>query len=535
MSEHDATTCVDPPLYNGRADRSSDAQRGDVVTVDDDVRLARVGVLLEKQERQSHAGAHVPMASMRGMRGVRDVRLTSWHVGAVEVTVDVGDVRSVDRVDGEAPLRPESKGAAPLLQASPGVLALFAGRHRLPAGSLAWLPEPVDLLGVLRLEVSVEVPHLESPDRDVPVGVANGRHVPGAYEGIDRSRRRASIAVSPRRGKSVRMPIMGPHHDLAHEVGPEDAWSESYYFNAYDPPSDSGLFTRIGIRPNEGTMDVGFSVWLPGGELAEYRHQVACDAMPSAPLEVGCVRYELVEPLRAWRLVADLDATARPCVRSSAPTRTVRIGVDVTFEAISPAVGTDGQRSTGGSEASRAAASTTGKGHLEQAGRYRGALCADGIRHAWTDARGNRDRSWGPRRWNEPSMWRWFSINVGDALHLGGIRLGTAAGDLHRGWVSADGHVASIRDWDVRTEVADDGLTQRVIHLRATDKQDRSYDLTGRVLRVADIGRAGGTVVNEGLTEWTHHRADGTDEVGYGIGEYLHQLDASGRPRVPVA
>ena len=28
--------------------------------------------------------------------------------------------------------------------------------------------------------------------------------------------------------------------------------------------ADAGLFTRIGVRPNEGTMDVGLSVWLPG-------------------------------------------------------------------------------------------------------------------------------------------------------------------------------------------------------------------------------------------------------------------------------
>jgi len=57
-------------------------------------------------------------------------------------------------------------------------------------------------------------------------------------------------------------------HDFAHPVEGDSAWSESYYFNAYDPSTDTGLFTRIGVRPNEGTMDVGLSVWLPGGSLA---------------------------------------------------------------------------------------------------------------------------------------------------------------------------------------------------------------------------------------------------------------------------
>ena len=78
------------------------------------------------------------------------------------------------------------------------------------------------------------------------------------------------------------MPILEPHHDDAHPVESDAAWSESYYFNAYDPASDSGFFTRIGIRPNEGTMDVGLSVWLPGGELGEYRCVTEPQGMPDA-------------------------------------------------------------------------------------------------------------------------------------------------------------------------------------------------------------------------------------------------------------
>ena len=64
------------------------------------------------------------------------------------------------------------------------------------------------------------------------------------------------------------MPILDEVHDFAHPVEGDSAWSESYYFNAFDPATDTGLFTRIGVRPNEGTMDVGLSVWLPGTELA---------------------------------------------------------------------------------------------------------------------------------------------------------------------------------------------------------------------------------------------------------------------------
>ena len=39
----------------------------------------------------------------------------------------------------------------------------------------------------------------------------------------------------------------------------------------------------------------------------------------------------------------------------------------------------------------------------------------------------------------------------------------------------------------------------------------------------------GGTIVNEGLARWTYE-----GRTGYGIAEYLHQLDADGHPVVAV-
>ena len=83
------------------------------------------------------------------------------------------------------------------------------------------------------------------------------------------------------------MPILDARHDFAHPVEGDTAWSESYYFNAYDPGTGSGLFSRIGIRPNEGTMDVGMSLWLPGGELGEYRSVKEQREMVDTVLQVG--------------------------------------------------------------------------------------------------------------------------------------------------------------------------------------------------------------------------------------------------------
>src|SRR5579875_2580583 len=128
------------------------------------------------------------------------------------------------------------------------------------------------------------------------------------------------------------MPILEPRHDYAHPVEGDTAWSESYYFNAYDAPSDSGFFTRIGIRPNEGTMDVGMSVWLPDGGLAEYRWVVEQRTMIDSDLAVGAVRYLMLEPLTSWRLTMEpTEVRARPCKGAAGPEpeRRVQLALDV--------------------------------------------------------------------------------------------------------------------------------------------------------------------------------------------------------------
>lgn len=329
------------------------------------------------------------------------------------------------------------------------------------------------------------------------------------------------------------MPILEERHDFAHPVESDDAWSESYYFNCYDPVSDAGFFTRIGIRPHEGTMDVGMSVWLPGGALAQTGGVRAQHEMVDTGLDVAGVSYERLAPMQAWRIRTDADALVRDLtpVATSSSRRGGHVALDVTFRALTPAIGTDGQ-GTGGAGASSATKELVAKGHLEQAGRWEGWIEIDGTRVELRDARGNRDKSWGPRRWGGPRMWRWFSINIGDDTHFGGIRIGTDLGDLHRGWVWRDGEHASVTDWSVRTELEDDGTTHRTTHLAVTDRRDRVHELRGDLLRVAPHrterdGRV--TLLNEGLARWTYE-----GRTGYGIAEYLHQLDADDRPVVAI-
>src|SRR5207248_10459013 len=160
-------------------------------------------------------------------------------------------------------------------------------------------------------------------------------------------------------------------------------------------------------------------VWMPSGELAHFNGTREQHEMTDADLAVGGVRYERLAPMQSWRLTADVD----------------RVALDLVFDALTPAVGVDGQGREG-KGASAATATTVGKGHLEQAGRWTGWIDVDGTRHELVDARGNRDKSWGPRRWGGPKMGRWLPLNIAgtDATldpggHFGGIRIGTDSGD----------------------------------------------------------------------------------------------------------
>lgn len=326
------------------------------------------------------------------------------------------------------------------------------------------------------------------------------------------------------------MPILDAEHDLAHPLEADSAWSESYYFNCYDPSSDVGFFTRVGIRPNEGTMDLGLSVWLPGVELAQSRGVREQREMVDTGLAVEGIEFERLEVGRRWRISGERDAIVRSLDGSDA-VRTTTVRLDATFDALTPMIGADGQ-GRDGSGASARTRGDVGKGHLEQSGRWTGWIEADRTRLPLGDARGNRDKSWGPRRWGGPQMWRWFSVNIGDDTHFGGIRIGTDAGDLHRGWVWTDGEATSIRAWDVATELEADGTTHRRTAVTAHDKAGRSHRLEGEMLKVAPHltpGEGRTTLLNEGLARWS---LDGA--VGYGISEYLHQLDDAGRPLVSI-
>src|SRR5437764_11336696 len=121
------------------------------------------------------------------------------------------------------------------------------------------------------------------------------------------------------------VPALDESHDFAHPVESDTAWSESYYFNCYDPQTDSGFFSRIGIRPNEGTIDAGCSFWLPDGGLAGLGAIREQKVMIDDDLVVGPNTYVRLAPLKQWRIKVDGDAPAGHTGRSGGETVAIKM------------------------------------------------------------------------------------------------------------------------------------------------------------------------------------------------------------------
>ena len=101
----------------------------------------------------------------------------------------------------------------------------------------------------------------------------------------------------------------------------------------HDPSADAGLFTRIGVRPNEGTMDVRLSVWC----RQPHRQRPGRAGAARQPTTTSTWRGVRYERSRADADVATADADAQVLDLGSTPTtgsgEPGRVTLDVTFAA----------------------------------------------------------------------------------------------------------------------------------------------------------------------------------------------------------
>jgi len=337
-----------------------------------------------------------------------------------------------------------------------------------------------------------------------------------------------------KRARGIGVPL-GPEVESLHESTTDYNWNESFYFNFTDPKRQMGGWTRIGILPNQES-DMGAIMLYAGGSRILAALQTGRAAFEGEELRFGELSYQRLEPLRKWRLLfqgdmMDIDnAMKLPELKPEALT-TQRVEVDLEVEGMSPCF--DFKDSDPRALAEMLVAARTrlsdlrqvtkvSSEHYEQVMRVSGSIKI-GNREIAFQGSGHRDHSWGVRDWAAPRLWTWLTCQFGDELAFNLSRVAISSVDIFNGFIVRDGANYPLRSAALMTEFEDDGVTQKSLWIRLEDTGGMVIDVTGEAKTVIPLHLESGerhTLVNEALTEYSWG-----DRSGYGIAEYLHQLD----------
>ena len=303
--------------------------------------------------------------------------------------------------------------------------------------------------------------------------------------------------------------------DYTHELGPEDNFNESVYFNFFDPQQNRGGFVRMGNRANEGYAELTAIVWNPDGSALftyakpEISHNDAWDA---GGLKVEIVKpCELVRTTFSGKVLYLKDPTEMRDPRTAFKQNPWQpLSIDLEHTAVGPMYGHVGEPGDGNDFA---------RAHTEQHMRVSGSLTLGDDAPTAFSGWGLRDHSWGPRFWQSTPSYRWITGNFGDDL---GMVL-TTNGEGEGGGVFHEGEeLIKVSKASVSTQYREGTNYHRQLDVDIHLEDGRQKHLVGRVMGYIPLRnrRAGAnTHVGEGMTEYT---LDG-ERVGYGLSEYLDQ------------
>ena len=286
-------------------------------------------------------------------------------------------------------------------------------------------------------------------------------------------------------------------HERLHPVAdPSPHWSDSLYFNAWDPATDTFVMTRIAVLANAGRVTGGMLVWVDGQLTHAYGREL--HEIPPTDWDVMStdgLTYRMLESGQAWAVqLADGDTKAH-----------------LEWHGLSPATLYD-EHPIG--PLPRAVA----WGHYEQSCSVRGDLML-GDRRIPFDGLGQRDHSWGFRHWAGLWEWHWVTgfLDDGRTFNLFEVQ-------QHDGTRTVNGYVHGPEGdhWVTTAErelrLADDGAAGEVTLTLGTS-DGRSLQLSGVAAGLSVPVRPADdqpVVVRETPLRFT---ADGVP--GYGIYEHL--------------
>lgn len=181
------------------------------------------------------------------------------------------------------------------------------------------------------------------------------------------------------------MTITDEHERLHPVEDPSPHWSDSLYFNAWDPATATFLITRMAVLGNEKRATAGMLVWVDGAPA--YAYGFDHEGLPASDwdvMQLGGLTYRMQRALESWALQLD-----------DGPNR-----AHLTWDGTSSVVDY--------SDNERPLPRAVAWGHYEQSCRVHGDLVLGDRRIAF-DGWGQRDHSWGFRHWAGLHQWHWIT------------------------------------------------------------------------------------------------------------------------------
>ncbi len=169
---------------------------------------------------------------------------------------------------------------------------------------------------------------------------------------------------------------------IAHPASSDRNVYDRYWFNGYADDGEYYFAIGMGLYPNRGIIDCGFSIVRDGEQHAFHASKRATGE--PAETAVGPFRIEVVEPMMVSRVVLDPNETGIECnLTFTARTACVEEGRQTLRQGVRPML--DSTR-------------------FAQFGRWRGTVRYNGKTVAVDETRvfGTKDRSWGLRPVGEP-------------------------------------------------------------------------------------------------------------------------------------
>lgn len=282
---------------------------------------------------------------------------------------------------------------------------------------------------------------------------------------------------------------------------PSPHWTDSLYFSAWDPGTDTLVMTRIDVQRNRDRVTAGLLVWRDGDIAYSFGHEL--DEIPPTDWDVmgvGGLTYRMTASRRSWAVqLADGGNQAH-----------------LEWDGLAEAVHYGGHPSGPLPKA-------VAWGHYEQTCRVHGDLILGDDRIRF-DGFGQRDHSWGHRNWAGLHQWHWVTgfLVDGRAFNLFEVHDHDGATTVN-GFVQGSAGAEYVVAVDRELERGEGGGAERARLVLATT--------SGEVLTV--VATRGGTsvpvrpaddqpvTVHETPIRLEASTADGPTVLGYGIYEHL--------------